>query len=160
MDIIKVKESFYDLSFSEVTDTTDCTIHNASWMQSFINGEINVKYGIAFISKKNSTPDIFLGIAKDPDTNYYLAANDDCLEKYLQSSGDDIIIVGRGEDQFHLEFPYYVSEVTEHFDECSSDFDCALHGFKKIGDLYVAMNKERTITYIHSDRLGVHYGGY
>lgn len=160
MDIIKVKESLYDLSFSEVIDVTDCTIHNASWMQSFINGEINVKYGIAFISKKNSIPDIFLGIAKDPNTNYYLAANDECLEKYLQSSEDDIIIVGRGEDQFHLEFPYYVSEVTEHFNECSSDFDCALHGFKKIEDLYVAMNKDKTQFYIHSDKLGVHYGGY
>lgn len=145
---------------TEVLDIDGYVVHNCPWMQSFPNGLRTVKHTIAFVSKRHRVANAFGGITRNNDTNYYLAVDEHCLQKHIKDMEDEVIVIGRGEDQFHLEFPYYVTATVSDFDDAYTDFDCALNNFEKIDDMYVAWNSDRTQLYIHSDKWGLHYAGY
>lgn len=160
LDAIKLKECIFLMEDNEIIDTDGYKVHDCPWMQSFPNGQRTVKHTIAFISKKHRAANAFGGITRNNDTNYYLAVDDNWLQKHIKEMDDEVIVIGRGEDQFHLEFPYYVTATVNDFDDTYTDFDCALNNFEKIEDMYVAWNSDKTQLYIHSDKWGLHYAGY
>lgn len=160
LDAIKLKECIFSMEDNEIIDTDGYKVHNCPWMQSFPNGIRTVKHTIAFISKRYRAANAFGGITRNNDTNYYLAVDDYWLQKHIKEMDDEVIVIGRGEDQFHLEFPYYVTATVDDFDDTYTDFDCALNNFEKIEDMYVAWNSDKTQLYIHSDKWGLHYAGY